>query len=145
MSASDHLGGQFAPPAGAFYHGTPAKLRPGDLIQPATAIGIESSAPSAGNPADHAYMSTTRRQASYYAKPRLDPMDAVGRQLDGEPAHSIWQGHVYQVKPTGPIEHDTSEPDSYHSAQPLRVVRRVWSRFDAQGNPGRQPDLTTRW
>jgi hypothetical protein len=135
MSADQNLNPQ------QFYHGTPAELKAGDMIHPATAVGVVSSAPSVGNPADHTYFTTKQRMASYYSAPRITDEESAMRAVDASPS----QGHIYKVEPTGKYDPDPHEPDSFHSSQPLRVVGKSWSRLDDKGNHNWQPDLGVDW
>jgi rifampin ADP-ribosylating transferase len=107
MAASNHLGMQF-------YHGSPAELRPGDLIEPNK---YPQSHPDSGIPGDptprpHTYLTPRREYVTEHYGP-----------------------NVYHVEPTGPISHDpeyshqnrSRNPKNrmYRSSAPLRVIRQV--------------------
>lgn len=100
---------------GPFYHGTAAKLKPGDLIMAGRASNYQE-----GRISNHVYFSST--VASLAAQ-----MAAALTGVEG-------RGHVYLVEPTGPFEDDPNVTNkrfrgnptkSYRSKQPLRVVAEV--------------------
>jgi hypothetical protein len=92
------------------YHGTRARLEPGDLVQP----GHNSNYGSRKN-ASHVYLTATLDAAAWGA----------------ELARGEGPGRIYLVEPTGPIEDDPNLTNakfrgnptkSYRSRQPLRVL-----------------------
>lgn len=97
----------------AYYHGTKADLKPGDLIEP----GFTSNYGS-------------RKKAKYiYLTATLDAAVWGAELAQGE-----GRGRIYLVEPTGPIEDDPNLTDkkfpgnptkSYRSAHPFRVVGEV--------------------
>ena len=101
------------PASTAFYHGTKAALKPGDLIGP----GFSSNYGS-------------RRQAKYvYLTATLDAA-VWGAEL----ALGEGPGRIYTVEPTGPYGNDPNLTDkkfpgnptrSYRTAHPLRVTGEV--------------------
>ncbi|QIX62690.1 NAD(+)--rifampin ADP-ribosyltransferase [Hymenobacter sp. BT18] len=95
------------------YHGTKAKLQPGDLIQ----AGFHSNY-GARKQAAYVYLSATLDAATWGAEL------AVGEG----------RGHIYLVEPTGPFEDDPNLTDkkfpgnptkSYRTRHPLRVTGEV--------------------
>jgi hypothetical protein len=64
MTASDHLGPQF-------YHGTPAELNPGDLIEPGKHARSYPETPAdAGKPRDHVYLTSRKAYVQEHYGPR---------------------------------------------------------------------------
>lgn len=97
----------------AFYHGTKANLKPGDLIIP----GFNSNY-GAGKKAAYIYFSATLDAATWGAEL------AVGEG----------RGRIYIVEPTGSYEDDPNLTDkkfpgnptkSYRSKEPFRVIGEV--------------------
>jgi Rifampin ADP-ribosyl transferase len=97
----------------AFYHGTRADLKPGDLIEPGYTSNFGTR-----RKANHVYLTATLDAAIWGAE--LAAGDSPGR--------------IYIVEPTGPIEDDPNLTDkkfpgnptkSYRSREPLRVVGEV--------------------
>ena len=106
-----------------FYHGTKAKLKPGDLIE----AGFNSNY-GKRKKASYVYLTATLDAATWGAE----------LALGDEP------GRIYRVEPTGPIEDDPNLTDkkypgnptkSYRSRHPLRVTGEV---TDWQGHPPEQ-------
>lgn len=107
------LPGEGSLDAGPFYHGTKARLKPGDLLEP----GYRSNYGE-------------RKKANYiYLTATLDAA-AWGAEL----AAGDEPGRIYRVEPTGNIENDPNLTDkrfpgnptrSYRTRQPLRVVAEV--------------------
>jgi rifampin ADP-ribosylating transferase len=111
------------PDDGPFFHGTIARLRPGELLTPGR--------PSNYRPEivmNHIYFSALVDGAGLAA-------ELAAELAGGEPAP-----HVYRVEPTGPFEDDPNVTDkkfpgnptrSYRSRAPLRVVEEVtgWARL----------------
>jgi hypothetical protein len=104
----------------AFYHGTKAQLKPGDLIAPGHAGNFGEK-----NKNTYVYLTGTLDAAIWGAELALG---------DGP-------GRIYVVEPTGPIMDDpnltnTRYPGnptkSYRSSQPLRVTSEI---TDWQGHP----------
>ncbi len=94
----------------AFYHGTKANLKQGDLIEP----GFNSNY-GQRNKAKYIYLTATQEAASWGA----------------ELAMGEGPGRIYIVEPIGPFEDDPNLTDkkfpgnptkSYRSLQPLRVI-----------------------
>ncbi len=107
----------------AFYHGTKADLRTGDLI----GVGYASNY-GAGRAAAYVYFSATLDAATWGA----------------ELARGEGRGRIYIVEPTGPFEDDPNLTDkkfpgnptlSYRTKDPLRVVGEV---TDWTGHPAEQ-------
>jgi len=107
----------------AFYHGTKADLRTGDLI----GAGYASNY-GAGRTAAYVYFSATLDAATWGA----------------ELARGEGPGRIYVVEPTGPFEDDPNLTDkkfpgnptlSYRTKDPLRVVGEV---TDWTGHPPEQ-------
>ena len=108
-------------PARSFFHGTKAKLKPGDLIRGR----LLSSNYGSGATAAYVYLSGTLNAAIWGAE----------LALGEEP------GRIYVVEATGPIEDDPDLTDkkfppgnptlSYRSQDPLRVLGEV---IDWQGH-----------
>lgn len=98
---------------GPFFHGTKAAFAPGDLITPGYASNYGE-----------------RRQANFvYLTATLDAAVWGAELAAGE-----GRGHIYVVKPTGPIQDDPNLTDkkfpgnptrSYRSRDPLIVVDEV--------------------
>ena len=110
-------------PARSFFHGTKAKLKPGDLIK----AGFSSNYGS-GATAAYVYLSGTLNAAIWGAE----------LALGEEP------GRIYVVEATGPIEDDPDLTDkkypgnptlSYRSQDPLRVIGEV---IDWQGHSAKE-------
>jgi len=106
-----------------FYHGTKARLKPGDMIEP----GYHSNF-GKRKKASFVYLTATLDAATWGAELSL-----------GEGA-----GRIYVVEPTGPIEDDPNLTDkkfpgnptkSYRSRDPLRVTGEV---MDWQGHSPEQ-------
>ena len=100
----------------AFYHGTRADLKPGDLIAP----GYQSNY-GKRKKANYVYFTATLDAATWGAELALG---------DGP-------GRIYVVEPIGPIMEDPNLTDkkfpgnptkSYRSREPLRVIREVTDR-----------------
>ena len=100
------------PPGTAFYHGTKADLKVGDLIKP----GFGSNFVERG--LKHIYFSATLEAATWGA----------------ELARGEGRGRIYVVEPTGEFEDDPNLTDkkfpgnitaSYRSLDPLRVTGEV--------------------
>ena len=98
---------------GPFYHGTKARLKPGDLLEP----GHRSNY-GEGEKANYVYLTATLDAAVWGAE--LAAGDEPGR--------------IYCVMPTGPIEDDPNLTDkkfpgnptkSYRTRHPLSVVDEV--------------------
>lgn len=98
---------------GPFFHGTKARLNPGDQI----VAGYSSNFGQRRN-ANHVYITATLDAAVWGAEL------AVG---EGD-------GHIYEVEPTGPIENDPNLTDkkfpgnptrSYRTREPVRVIGEV--------------------
>ncbi len=105
---------------GAFYHGTRADVKPGDLLEPGY-----SSNYGERKKANFIYLTATLDAATWGAEL------AVGEG----------PGRIYRVELTGPIEDDPNLTDkkfpgnptrSYRTRQPLRVVSEV---LDWEGHP----------
>lgn len=105
---------------GLFYHGTKADLNVGDLI----GRGFVSNYGSRRQ-ANFVYLTATLEAATWGAEL------AVGE----------WQGRIYIVEPTGPIEDDPNLTNkrfpgnptrSYRSREPLRITGEV---VDWTGHP----------
>lgn len=101
------------PFAQAFFHGTKADLKAGDLIGPGHASNY-----GAGKAAVFAYVSATLDAAVWGA----------------ELAAGEGPGWIYVVEPTGPVEHDPNLTDqkfpgnpsmSYRTRDPLRIIGEV--------------------
>ncbi len=101
------------PGSQAFYHGTKAVLKQGDLVEP----GFHSNY-GKRKKADYVYLTATLDAAIWGA----------------ELARGEEPGRIYIVEPTGPIEDDPNLTDkkypgnptkSYRSRSPLRVVGEV--------------------
>ena len=101
--------------AGPFYHGTAAKLAPGDLLVPGYASNYEK-----GRISNHVYFSST--------------VASLAAQLAAALTGTEGRGHVYLVEPTGPFEDDPNVTNkrfrgnptkSYRSRHPLRIVSEV--------------------
>ena len=99
--------------SGPFYHGTKAKLKPGDLLEPGRRSNFGE-----GRKANYVYLTATLDAAAWGAEL------AVG----DEP------GRIYRVEPTGPIEDDPNLTDkkfpgnptrSYRTQHPLKVAGEV--------------------
>lgn len=105
MSASDHL-----QPA-QFFHGSPRKFAPGDVIE-------SGHASHSGVPAEHVFLSTTRRNAKLWGS----TPDADG---------TLRGGHVYEVTAPASYEPDeagnsaTGTKANYRTREPVTVVRKV--------------------
>lgn len=103
-----------------FFHGTDAKLQPGDLIHPNYKgdIGHNTEHPEHS---DFVWMSNRLRDADWYARRRSQV-----KKTDPP-------GHVYQVEPTGlhgPADLDQPGPKTksntaHVSLAPARVIREV--------------------
>ena len=98
---------------GPFFHGTKARLNPGDQI----VAGYSSNFGQRRN-ANHVYITATLDAAVWGAEL------AVG---EGD-------GHIYEVEPTGPIENDPNLTDkkfpgnptrSYRTREPVRVIGEI--------------------
>ncbi|MEN6418671.1 MAG: NAD(+)--rifampin ADP-ribosyltransferase [Clostridiaceae bacterium] len=109
--------------SGPFFHGTKAKLHPGELLEPR-----------------HASNYGERKTANFvYLTATLDAA-VWGAEL----ARGEGKGRIYQVEPTGALENDPNLTDrkfpgnptrSYRSRYPLRVIREV------EGWAGHPPDV----
>ena len=98
---------------GAFYHGTKADLKPGDLLEPGYRSNFGEQ-----RAANYVYLTATLDAATWGAEL------AVGEG----------PGRIYRVEPTGPIEDDPNLTDkkfpgnptrSYRTQLPLRVVGEI--------------------
>ena len=107
MTADENLS------AAQFFHGTSAKLGPGDLIEPGRPHNFSHLE---GSP--HVFFTPHAESAKWYAMIASDMED----------------GHTYQVEPTGHHELDPEGISSFAppslqgsrmSRQPLRVVREL--------------------
>ncbi len=96
--------------SGAFFHGTKADLKVGDLLEPGRQSNFE-----AGRTANHIYFTATLDAATWGA----------------ELAAGDGRGRIYIVEPTGDFEDDPNLTDkrfpgnptkSYRTRQPVRVV-----------------------
>lgn len=96
MSADDHLSPD------QFFHGTAARLSPGDMVKPGHA-GHDISSGS------HVYFAAQEEHARTFG--------GLAAIRDGKPAY-----HVYRVEPTGVHERDPDSWGGYRSTSPLRVV-----------------------
>ena len=112
---------------GPFFHGTKAKLSPGDLLTAGYASNYRPEVVM-----NHIYFTAIIDGAGLAAQVAA---------LDGTP-------HVYEVEPTGDFEDDPNVTDkkfpgnptrSYRSTEPLRVVREV------DGWPRLSPDELQSW
>lgn len=108
---------------GAFYHGTKADLRVGDLLGPGRSSNFGER-----STANYVYLTATLDAAIWGA----------------ELAAGEGPGRIYRVEPTGPIENDPNLTDkkfpgnptrSYRTQEPLRVLGEV---LDWEGHP---PDV----
>ena len=106
-----------------FFHGTKAKLSPGDLIEP----GYSPNFGKLDRTTTYVYLTGTLDAATWGAELAL-----------GEGS-----GRIYFVEPTGPIEDDPNLTDqkfpgnptkSYRSREPLRVTGEVteWQGHSAE-------------
>ena len=109
MSASDHLSGS------QFYHGTTAKLSPGDWITPARNRGVPGNV-DVENSLPHTYFTDDISAAKTYTGLAAN----AGQR----------EKYVYQVQPAAPYEADPNHPreSSYRSRGPLLVhgVAQSW-------------------
>ena len=105
-----------------FYHGTKAKLKPGDLLVPGYTANF------GGHRAAWIYFAATLEAAVWGAELAL----GEGR------------GHIYVVEPTGPYVDDPNLTDkkfpgnptkSYRSQEPLRILSEL---MDWEGHPPEQ-------
>lgn len=108
---------------GPFFHGTKAKLNPGDLLTAGYASNYRPEVTM-----NHIYFTALPDGAGLAAE-----LAAELAALKGVP-------HVYEVEPTGDFENDPNVTDkkfpgnptrSYRSTEPLRIVREVtdWKRL----------------
>lgn len=111
MTATNHLQPM------QFYHGTAAKLSPGDTLTPqgANAYGRTEKASSH----EHVYFSDQKQDASDYAWYRSNGSNRPG------------EGRMYQVQPQGDYESDKfgkqDVPHEYRTTAPVRVIAQVGS------------------
>ena len=112
---------------GPFFHGTKAKLSPGDLLTAGYASNYRPEVVM-----NHIYFTAIIDGAGLAAQVAA---------LDGTP-------HVYEVEPTGDFEDDPNVTDkkfpgnptrSYRSTEPLKVIREV------DGWPRMSPDELKTW
>ena len=121
----DNTGDMTSHPAdnGPCYHGTRARLQPGDHLTAGCASNYRPEVIM-----NHVYFSATRDVAGLAAE--------IAALLGPEHA----KGYVYVVHPTGPFENDPNVTDkkfpgnptrSYRTATPLAVVEEVtdWTRL----------------
>lgn len=110
--------------SGPFYHGTRARLSPGDLL----VTGYESHFES-GRALKHVYFSALMEPAIWGAELSVALSGAQGR------------GYIYVVEPTGPFEDDPNLTNkrfpgnptkSFRTQAPLRVLELV---EDWEGHP----------
>ncbi len=124
---------------GPFFHGTRARLAPGDLLVPGHRSNYRPEVVMR-----HVYVTALRDGAGLAAELAVELAATAG----DPPADGPFEPHVYEVEPTGPIEDDPNVTDkkfpgnptrSYRTAQPVRVVREVHdrTRLDA--------DVLARW
>lgn len=115
-------------PAGPFYHGCKADLRPGDLIRPGYASNYGKR-----KPAIWVYLTETLDAAIWGAELAQTP-----------PGMGDAPGRIYIVEPTGPFEDDPNLTDkkfpgnptkSYRTSAPLRVTGEI---TDWEGHPPEQ-------
>jgi hypothetical protein len=96
-----------------FYHGTKAKLNPGDFIKPG-----HQAHKATGNPDGLVWFADAIEFAEFWGD-ELDPDS-------NEPTH------IYEVAPTGPYEDDRAvatkqvPKGNYQSKHPLLVIREAW-------------------
>lgn len=102
---------------GPFYHGTKAKLSPGDLITTGHLSHFES-----GRALKHVYFSALMEPAIWGAELAVSLSQLEGR------------GYIFIVEPTGPFEDDPNLTNkrfpgnptkSYRTRDPLRIVGTV--------------------
>lgn len=117
------------------WHGTSAKLEPGDEIDvgyaPTDAVGHSSARGSFGR--DHVYATPSKSMAEEYAWQAVQAAKKRGNWH--EPAGPGHMGYGYQVEPTGPSEvdpeyhpegvEDIGEAMAFRSEWPYRVLNRV--------------------
>jgi hypothetical protein len=107
---------------GPFFHGTKARLLPGDELVPGFGSNFQ-----AGRVMNHVYFTTLLTTAAW------------GAQLATALADLDEDGHVYVVEPLGPYEDDPNVTDkkfpgnptrSYRTRSPLRILAELddWPR-----------------
>jgi hypothetical protein len=110
--------------SGPFYHGTKARLEPGETLVPGFASNFQ-----AGRVSNNIYFTALVETAAW------------GAQLAAALAGTDERGHIYVVEPLGPFEDDPNVTNkkcpgnvtqSYRTRHPLRVVAEV---DDWEGHP----------
>lgn len=97
--------------SGTWYHVTPSRLAPNQLITP-----MHGERKNFGDN----YADST---AHAHFTPSIDRALEYRDYLDDE--HGEGAGQVYEVQPTGPHEEDPNDGEARRSAHPLRVLRHV--------------------
>lgn len=99
-----------------FLHGSRHAFKPGAMLTPEGAAKAGSSW-GAGQTDNHVYFTPDINAARSFAENGMGPQ----RNPDAAP-------NVYHVRPTGPFEVDTDEPEfpSLKTQHPVEVIRRVW-------------------
>jgi hypothetical protein len=116
---------------GPFFHGTAARLQPGQLL---TAGFRSNYRPEVVM--NHVYFTALRDGGGLAAELAVELLGGRGTP------------HVYEVEPTGPFENDPNVTDkkfpgnptrSFRSSDPVRIVREVddWTRLT--------PEALQRW
>lgn len=96
-----------------FYHGTDAKLRKGDEIKSASALGRPANWETYGN------------QDWTYAANGLSGMGTARGYAEKVAEMRQTHPYIYEVDPTGSYERDPDDINGVRSSEPWRVVRRV--------------------
>lgn len=100
MSAQDHLS------AAQFYHGSRHAFGVGDVVRPASALGIEAR-PGTETDQDHAYATDAPDQAQRFAD--TSAHEGVPRVYQVEPVGRHETGPLNHIMPPGTSEYRTSQ------------------------------------
>ena len=109
------------------YHGTAARMRPGNLIQPGKPANFEGYATNTGHG-----MTQDIHHTHVFATRNLH--DAYRFAMVAQEHHPGSQAAVYEVQPTGPVQTDPEDVDartgyggaeSFQSKHPLRVLNKI--------------------
>jgi hypothetical protein len=100
---------------GSFFHGTSARLNPGDILVPGGGVGQHNYRTSSS---EHVYSTTDEDKAWHFANSvRERRIDLYG---DDEP-----ERHVYEVEPEGDLHKDPEIPEDAYRSLSARVIREI--------------------
>lgn len=132
MTAQDNLNSR------QFFHGTKAKLEPGDMIEPGHSTGWTDTAQTRDHKATHVYATTRMDDARYFADSANNGLPFTRDPATGiysKPTNSVGRRYVYEVEPTGRMMQDPNEnarqskqwngATGYRTRKPMRVTKLI--------------------